>query len=1243
MRKTLLLLAIVFVAIMFKALAEKINIPGLKLPNIIISEVRPDAPGTMYIELTNLGDTTVALAPFTIQTVNSNTRCVAYSDSTITLGPRTNPDLDGSIKRIYLRDSIRPGESLVFANAYDANNSRKTGIPFHNTAIALIGKQFAHIAEGAADGWIFKPEWQCFGKDSVTRGKNINLIGELSAGYLLQYYYTNSLGGKDSTYIDQFNFVYSPSENAEHGWVSNSKGGANRPIGGVINAMGTGVMVRKATVTKGNLNWDQSRGVDALTSEWLVIPKYTSNNMTFTTAGTHGNHSLNFSAKNPSKVIIDNTSAEKTISIPWGIVRGDSIARLFNLAKNMGWSYNRNTVFADSASYIFRTGDKVSLYAAGDSLQKVDYTLNVREAEANQAVVFPRRRLQATLLLVPNPNTGLNDSTYRYSWSTGFAYAIGEGLGMDSIINIGFSTRTDSLLKYLDKPEKAKWEIVYIDGQNRPDLKFGDKLKVTSENNAVTKEYFVAVTDYAKSTNALLQTATWPDIDKVNYPRWTTGDTIPDFNTLKTQNEIELNFDEKKIPALQFKTQDPKSRINVVNATNLNGTLDQRTTKVTVISECDTVALTYSFTFKKQGVPVQPYIAEPFISELIKATGTQGYAIEIFNPGTVELDLSRYCILRGVAGQTWQQAVETLPAPTTPGTWASGTDVKIYQTHYFPSMRYKNDGSMAEWNALPTPENPTAGKGFLISDGIYDPWVKPGDVWVAGVTRNPDNNIATQRQIFRVADFLWSSCVLDGRNRIKPWPNYGIYLQSIPIWTKNYQYLLKVTNDSILDGTKNVRDANAYELIDRFEYTSDILYPQNASSALNMATAANITLVRKPHITKGILTTIGGATETPETSEWLYYSNTGNYLGLHNMNPVTNYKSSVTSTKLQVTPGYEGEDLSIKGSIATYTPTTIATVLDKADSSQVFVFKRGATVLTADENLADADMLEVTSGNGLETTKYKLINVPLDNNTALTAKAGSGLNVANNKVSGVTTGMKLKDALEKLEIAEKSMLYVYNPTGGLQSLKMHNRDTLVLDVLVSEDLTIEVVAENSDKMTYTFDFGVPNNQAILLSSTLIIDQAAKMIVELPINTTTVAFKSMVFTTKGATIKVLDKAGFERSFGTLYVDDAVEVTAADGVTKTTYKLFEDNVSSVIEVKSNLAFDIQFYPNPVSNVINFVGTELNKVKIYSLTGMLMISNGNLYGNRLNVSNLVSGIYLLEMTDKEGKTVIDKFLKK
>ena len=133
-----------------------------------------------------------------------------------------------------------------------------------------------------------------------------------------------------------------------------------------------------------------------------------------------------------------------------------------------------------------------------------------------------------------------------------------------------------------------------------------------------------------KSNNALLSTVTWPDIDKNLYPRWNIGDTFPEFTPLKTDYIVELRYDAKQFPALQFKPQDLRAKVEVENAISIDGNLQQRTTSVTVTSESDTISNTYHFVFQKQGVPVQPNVAEPFISEFVHGITTQGWAVEIY-------------------------------------------------------------------------------------------------------------------------------------------------------------------------------------------------------------------------------------------------------------------------------------------------------------------------------------------------------------------------------------------------------------------------------------------------------------------------------------------------------------------------------------------------------------------------------------------------------------------------------------
>ncbi len=1231
MKKNFLLFLVVIMAIQFNALADRINIPGLNLPKLIITEVRPDGEATAYVELTNVGTTPINLATseneyFVLESVFYNTRLVTVSDSVFDFQTRSNATLEAQIGKVYLKGIIQPGESYVVATVWDHDNVRQTGIPVHNTRIAELGNQFVHKDESDNTyGWIDKPEWQCFGKDSVYSGVPTEelLRGDASAGYLIRWFYTTDSVTYQPTYIDQFNFF-------KQEGTGNLKGNAILSIAGVADAMTTSVMVRKASVKKGNLNWDSSRGADAEFSEWLVVPKNSSRQAAFTTVGVHGTYDLNYTVNDPATIILNEPA--KTISVPWELVRGDELASYFDLGLGMSWAYVQNASFTDSAAYIARTGDKFSFYAVGDVLKQVDYTLQVREAEPDLAMVFPRRRLDVNEEIVNDPATGINDTIFTRSWSN-FVYAVVEGTAMDSIINVPFATRIDTLYKYLDKPAAAQMEIVFVDdATTRIDLKLGDLLKVTSENKGTVKEYFIKVDDHVVSENALLSTVTWPDVDKTLYPSWIVGDTLPDFNPLKTEYTIELRSDAKKIPAFHFITQDFKSKIKVKNAVDIDGNFEQRTTSVTVTAESDTTSLTYNFLFVKRNAPVQPNYAEPFISQLLHNINTQGYAVELYNPGTEDLDMSQYVYVRGNAGQTWQSAVATLIG-TDAGSYSNGGQLKIYKTHYFPSKRWAADGSLEEWALTNNTEFPDrARRGFLRDDNQTDPWVLGGDVFVAGIgmSSTNENHIAIRNE----SDFIFRGNEID--NTLYAWDSTLILHRETPVWTTNYTYLLKVLNDSILDGTKIVTDPDDYELIDRFDVISDSL------AGIKIGGANSI--IRKPSVSKGNVDPLGGGSETPESSEWIVvggHQTAG--LGAHAMDPITNYLSTVTSLKLNVTAGYDDDDLSITGNIVAYTPTTIALVLDKADASQTFEFKRGETVLTVDQSLAEGDVLEVTSGDGRSRTIYALINSPLDNNTTLTPKAGSGLTVNGNKVSGVTFGMSLKETIANLEVAEKSILNVLDATtGALQPLTIRNLDSVKVDVMVSKNVILQVVAENSDSWNYTFDFGYDSSKAILGSNILKIDQAKMQVMELPLNSTVASFLSLVYANEGATVRILDKAGFERTIGFMNVDDEIEVRAANGIAKAIYGLNVEGHYNSINRSVESATKVVLFPMPVTYVLNIQGLDLASVQVYTLSGTMIMSQTS-SSTSVDVSGLTGGVYVIKMTDVNGNVSVEKFLKK
>lgn len=85
------------------------------------------------------------------------------------------------------------------------------------------------------------------------------------------------------------------------------------------------------------------------------------------------------------------------------------------------------------------------------------------------------------------------------------------------------------------------------------------------------------------------------------------------------------------------------------------------------------------------------------------------------------------------------------------------------------------------------------------------------------------------------------------------------------------------------------------------------------------------------------------------------------------------------------------------------------------------------------------DTLVVTAEDGNTITKYTISVDPLDSNTALNVKSGSSLSIADEKVTGIIPGTKLKTVLDEVETASSlSVLNVLNTAGELVPLKSLN-------------------------------------------------------------------------------------------------------------------------------------------------------------------------------------------------------------
>nr|WP_256333793.1 T9SS type A sorting domain-containing protein [Epilithonimonas sp. FP105] len=87
---------------------------------------------------------------------------------------------------------------------------------------------------------------------------------------------------------------------------------------------------------------------------------------------------------------------------------------------------------------------------------------------------------------------------------------------------------------------------------------------------------------------------------------------------------------------------------------------------------------------------------------------------------------------------------------------------------------------------------------------------------------------------------------------------------------------------------------------------------------------------------------------------------------------------------------------------------------------------------------------------------------------------------------------------------------------------------------------------------------------------------------------------------------------------------------------------------LDVKESLATsdinknNVSIYPNPVKNVLNFNGAKnISKVEVYNVAGQKVRSVENLSDNKIELSNLTKGIYIIR-ANIDGLVKSFKFIK-
>ena len=369
---------------------------------------------------------------------------------------------------------LAPGESFVITGAYDFGPRQyKLKPPGLGASERPKNPEWYDLA----DLLLHFPETNGDETDSITTGRfhyNPMNVWDGRNNYYLEHHFEEG----DSAVIDQVGGVF-----------DNNGRNFSRAydVAGVVGATGNSILIRKAKFTTGNLDFANARGLGYDDSEWIVITFPSGHNSwrdVWWTVGNHGDYILDENTLKSDVINVDFTG--KKLTVPWGITRLDGIMQQMEKKPGIAWFYHLNNVRADSVYRSVRTGDTLEIMVAGKELQRAKFYIEVSEPTADANIVVPvmhrNLSLDGTGPIVGGVQNGI------LTWPRVTYHASGVDTITGANHGLPYAMRTDTLLKYLEKPANATWEFVWVDGVVRPDLKDGDKLKVTAQNGEV-KEY----------------------------------------------------------------------------------------------------------------------------------------------------------------------------------------------------------------------------------------------------------------------------------------------------------------------------------------------------------------------------------------------------------------------------------------------------------------------------------------------------------------------------------------------------------------------------------------------------------------------------------------------------------------------------------------------------------------------------------------------------------------------------------
>jgi hypothetical protein len=411
---------------------------------------------------------------------------------------------------------------------------------------------------------------------------------------------------------------------------------------------------------------------------------------------------------------------------------------------------------------------------------------------------------------------------------------------------------------------------------------------------------------------------------------------------------------------------------------------------------------------------------------------------------------------------------------------------------------------------------------------------------------------------------------------------------------------------------------------------------------------------------------------SPEDSEWIkrdeqyWRENNAGWpwrvvnitldVGQHFMNEPTHYKSTVSSIVYKVSEGYSMNE-QIRGLVTGTTATEFLGNIIKKDENQALTLKASAdgSELAMDAIINNGDMLEVLSADSTNTTKYLLevTDAGLSSNALLTSErfditiesqpksADETSDDGVGSITGFEYGTTLSTIMANVTVPVGASMNIINGEGAYVPLKTLNFDTAYVNVTVNSDTYFDVLAEDGiTRIVYQLKPEASQSEAFVTSDAYEVMQRDLLIQFVPRGTVVQSFLNNVVPSLGASIKLVDKNGLERTEGNIVQDDKLVVTSPDGTTVKVYFL-SMLATEYIPQTTYLAYILskQYGIDQVNNVISGVSGNATLSEFYDriepadgATAVVVDKDG-----MEKTAGDIDGSDMLKVTSADGKIVV------